>query len=149
MQKKLHRLLFGMRASALAWNAAVLMFVALPLASLSIDVTRAMYVRTHLQAAADAACQAAANSLDVPAFRDTGVQQIDYDLGRSRAGQVFYNTLRDAGQVRFSPSLSVGYLSPTVAWCSASAPVDRFLPGTPEMTPLVETTSEMRVSQEH
>ncbi len=147
MKKKLHRLLHGVRASALAWNAAVLMFVALPLASLSIDVTRGMYVRTHLQAAADAACQAAANSLDVPAFRDTGVQQIDYDLGRARAGQVFFDTLRDAGQVRFSPSLSVGYLSPTIAYCSASAPVDRFLPGTPPMTARVETTSEMRVSQ--
>jgi uncharacterized membrane protein len=147
MRKKLRRLLYGMRASALAWNAAVLMFVALPLASLSIDVTRAMYIRTHLQTAADAACQAAANSLDVPTFRETGVQQIDYDLGRSHAGQVFYDTVRDAGQVQYTPSLSVGYLSPTIAYCRASASVGRFLPGTPEMTPLVETTSEMRVAQ--
>ena len=35
----------------------------LGLASLTVDVVRGMYVRTHLQVAADAACQAAADAL--------------------------------------------------------------------------------------
>ena len=46
--------------------------VGVPLSSLSIDVTRMMYVRGHLQTASDAACQAAVDALDTPHFIATG-----------------------------------------------------------------------------
>ena len=58
-------LLRSRKGDAYAWFAALMIFVGVPLASLSIDVTRMMYVRGHLQTASDAACQAAVDALDV------------------------------------------------------------------------------------
>jgi len=142
------RFLHDRSGDMFAWTAVVVAFLALPLSSLSIDIVRGMYVRTHLQTAADAACQAAADDLDVQAFRSIGVWQIKPGLARSQAAVVFAATLADAGKVKFTPSLSVGFLSPTIAYCQASAAVDRFLPLTPTMRAVVETTSEMRVVQQ-
>ena len=65
------RLLMSRRGDAYAWFATLLVFVFIPLSSLSIDVTRMMYVRGHLQTANDAACQSAADALDVPLFIET------------------------------------------------------------------------------
>jgi hypothetical protein len=104
-----------------------------------------MNVRTHLQVAADAACQAAADALDVPVFRETGVRQINFSLGRSQAASVFYGTLPDSSKVGFSPSLSVGFPSSTSAHCQATASVAHLIPLTPPMNAVVVTTSEMRV----
>lgn len=145
MLKRLRAFLNDQRGDTFAWVAVVVLFLALPLSSLSIDVVRGMYVRTHLQTATDAACQAAADALDVPAFRSTGIKQIKPILARKQAAAVFSATLADAGNVQFSPSLSVGFLSPTVAYCTASASVEPLLPLTPDMKAVVETTSEMRV----
>ena len=65
------QLLMSRRGDAYAWFATLLVFVFIPLSSLSIDVTRMMYVRGHLQTANDAACQSAADALDVPLFIQT------------------------------------------------------------------------------
>ena len=148
MLKQVRRFLLDRRGDMVAWTAIVVAFLALPLSSLSIDIVRGMYVRTHLQTAADAACQAAADALDVQAFRSSGVRQIKPGLAHSQAVAVFAATLADSGKVQFSPALSVTLLSPTIAYCKASAVVDRFLPLTPAMTAVVETTSEMRVLQQ-
>jgi len=144
----MRRFLRDRRADMLAYTAVIVIFLALPLSSLTIDLVRGMYVRTHLQAASDAACQSAANALDVPTFRSTGVRQIKPSLARSQAAVVFSATLRDAAGVRFAPSLAIGFLSSTVVYCRATASVDRIIPLTPPLRPAVETTSEMRVIQQ-
>ena len=133
------------RAAVWAFISVALLFIGMPLASLTVDVVRGMYVRTHLQVAADAACQAAADALDVPVFRGTGVRQINHSLARYQASSVFYGTLPDASKVGFSPSLSIDFPSSTSARCLATASVARLMPLTPPMNAVVETTSEMRV----
>jgi hypothetical protein len=133
------------RADVWAFIAVALVFIGMPLASLTVDVVRGMYVRTHLQVASDAACQAAADALDVPVFRETGVRQINASLARSQASSVFYATLPDASKVGFSPSLAIGFQSSTVVHCLAAASIAHLIPLTPSMNAVVETTSEMRV----
>ncbi len=133
------------KADAYAWFAALMMLVGVPLASLSIDVTRMMYVRGHLQTASDAACQAAVDALDVPHFIATGEARINAGQGRSWAGQVFVATLIDADQIGYAHGLAVDFPGPRFAHCSATAIVDHIIPMTPAMNILVETTSEMRV----
>jgi hypothetical protein len=138
-------LVFCRRADAYAWFAALMMLVGVPLASLSIDVTRMMYVRGHLQTASDAACQAAVDALDVPHFIATGEARIKAGQGRSWAGQVFGATLTDSDQIGYSHGLAVDFPGPRFAHCTATATVDHIIPMTPAMHILVETTSEMRV----
>ena len=145
MFQTLRRFQADRRADVWAFLAVVLLFVALPLASLTVDVVRGLYVRTHLQVAADAACQAAANTLDTAVFQTTGLQQIDPGLARARAASVFYGTLADASTVGFTPSLAVGFPGPTTTACQATASVAHVIPLTPPMTAIVETTSQMRV----
>jgi len=132
------------RGDVWAFIAVAMIFIAMPLASLVVDVTRGMYVRTHLQVATDAACEAAANAMNVSVFQATGVRQIDPGLGRSQAARVFYGTLTDAAKVGFSPSLAIGFPGPTTANCQAAATVAHLIPLTPPMTAVVETTSQMR-----
>ena len=145
MFQTLRRFQADRRADVWAFLAVVLLFVALPLASLTVDVVRGLYVRTHLQVAADAACQAAANMVDAAVFQATGVQQIDPGLARSRAASAFYGTLADASVVGFTPALSVGFPGATRAACQATARIVHIIPLTPPMTAVVETTSQMRV----
>jgi hypothetical protein len=145
MLQTLRRFKQDRRADVWAFIAVALVFIGMPLASLTVDVVRGMYVRTHLQVASDAACQAAADALDVPVFRETGVRQINASLARYQASSVFYGTLPDASKVGFTPSLSIGFRSSTVVHCLATARVAHLIPLTPPMNAEVETTSEMRV----
>ena len=138
-------LIFSRRGDAYAWFAALMVLVGIPLASLSIDVTRMMYVRGHLQTASDAACQAAVDALDVPHFITTGEARINAGQGRSWAGQVFAATLADSDQIGYAYGIGIDFPGPTFAHCAASATVDHIIPMTPSMHILVETTSEMRV----
>ncbi|MBI1793400.1 MAG: hypothetical protein HYR70_04325 [Chloroflexi bacterium] len=139
------RLLFSRKGDAYAWFAALMVFVAIPLSSLSIDVTRMMYVRGHLQTATDAACQSAADALDVPLFIATNEKRIDAGLARRQAAREFSATLRDAGRVRYTiEGLAIDFPAPTFAHCVASVTVERIIPMTPTMKVVVETTSEMR-----
>ena len=133
------------RGEAMAWMAIVMVFLMVPLMGITIDITRAMYVRGHLQAASDAGCQAAADAMMVPLFMETGEQKIDAGLMVGRAGQVFNATLRDSGQVRFAPTLALRLLTPTSVECTATASVARLLPSVvPEINIRVSTVSEMR-----
>ncbi len=141
----IERFIRDRRGDVWAFIAIAMVFLGLPLSSLTVDVVRDMYVRTHLQAAADAACQAAADSLDTVAFQSTGVRRIDPSRGRSQAASVFSASLADAGRVGFTPVLAVGFPTATRATCQASASLRRLIPLTPPMTAVVSTTSEMRV----
>ena len=133
------------RGESMAWMAIVMCFLMPPLMGITIDVTRGMYVRTHLQTATDAGCQAAADALNVQLFLDSGVASINEQVMSSQASEVFNATLRDSGKVRFTPSLSLKILTPTSVECTATAPVARFLPSVvPPMNIRVQTVSEMR-----
>lgn len=138
-------LLGGRNGDAFAWSAALLVLVFLPLASLSIDITRMVYVRNHLQTANDAACQSAADALDVPLFIQTSQKRIQPGLARSQAVREFSATLADSSKIRFTvDSLAIDFPSATVAHCTTRASVQPLLPLTPAMRIEVETTSEMR-----
>ena len=140
-------LLGSRKGDAYAWFAALMIFVGVPLASLSIDVTRMMYVRGHLQTASDAACQAAVDALDVPHFIMTGEARINAGQGRSWARQVFAATLIDDSKVGYGYGIGIDFPGPKFAHCTATATVDNIIPMTPGMHIVVETTSEMRVSR--
>jgi uncharacterized membrane protein len=134
------------RGDVFAWFASMLVVIALPLSSLSIDVVRMMYVSRHLQTATDAACQAAADALDTQAFVNSGVKKINPALARTQASQVFSATLVDASKVKYKAGgLSLSYPTPTSAHCVATATVTHIISITPPMKITVQTTSEMRV----
>jgi hypothetical protein len=140
------RLIRSRRADAYAWFAAMMIFMGLPLASLSIDVVRGMYVRGHLQTATDAACQSAADALDTAHFFATGQARIDLSLAYSQAAREFGSTTSDAGKVQYGDlSLAIDLPDPRIAHCAATANVERLIPLTPVMHVVVESTSEMRV----
>ena len=141
----MRRFLGDRHGDMFAYFAILMVFLMVPLSSLAIDIVRGMYVRGHLHSATDAACQAAADALDVPYFAQTGNKQIKPSLARSQASRVFGASLVDADSVGFSPSLSVSVISPLRVRCTSSASVARLIPGTPKMAVLVETVSEMRV----
>ena len=145
MLQTLRRFHRDRRADVWAFLAVVLLFVALPLASLTVDVVRGLYVRTHLQVAADAACQAAANTVDAAVFQTTGSSRSIPAWRAAMRRSVFYGTLADASVVGFAPALSVGFPGATVAACQATASVAHIMPLTPPMTAVVNTTSQMRV----
>jgi hypothetical protein len=138
-------LFFNRRGDAYAWTAALMLLVGIPLASLSIDIVRMMYVRGHLHTATDAACQAAVDALDVPHFINTGQAVINGGEGRAQALQVFRATLTDVTTIGYVESLAVDFPGPRLAHCVSIARVDHIVPMTPTMIVRVETTSEMRV----
>jgi hypothetical protein len=141
----MRRLLLSRSGDAYAWFAVLMVFVVLPLSSLSIDVVRMMYVRGHLQTANDAACQSAADALDVARFISSGEKQINPALARFQAVREFSTTLQDAGRVRYTiEGLAIDFPQPTFAHCVATVQVQHLMPQTPEMRVVVETTSEMR-----
>ena len=140
------RLLLSRRGDVFAWIAALMITVAIPLASLSIDVTRMMYVRGHLQTASDAACQSAADALDVSYFIFTGQKRINIPLAQAQAEREFSSGLADANKVKyFIEGLSIDFPAPTFAHCIASVKVEHLIPMMPPMNIVVSTTSEMRV----
>jgi len=133
-------------AAAVYWAACLTMIV--PLIALAIDMPRALYVRSHLQAATDAACEAAAMAVDVPVFRETGVAKIDYDQARSWAYREFTATVADSGIWGYGPSLnSIVLETDLIAACTASASVDPLVAVSPAMNITVRSTSETRVGR--
>lgn len=132
--------------AAVYWAAAMLFII--PLMSLAIDLPRALYVRSHLQAATDAACEAAAMAIDVPAFRETGVAKIKYDEARVWAAREFTTTVSDQAIWGYNPALTSLVLeTPLIASCTASASVDPLIPLSPAMNITVRSTSETRIGR--
>jgi len=138
----------GTSGQTMAYMAAFLAFVVVPLMVLSVDIVRAFYVRTHLQAAADAACEAAAQALDVPYFRAAGQGRINLALGAVWGQREFSAAVEDRGLRRYNPALGgMRLLSPTVAACTASASLDLLIPASPPLTVRVSSVSEMRTGR--
>lgn len=137
------------QGQVMPYMAIFLALVVVPLMILCVDVVRALYVRTHLQAAADAACEAAVQALDEPAFIQSGVKRIDLGKGAGWAAQHFSATCSEKGLVRYSPSLtSVSLRSPTIVFCAARAEVELLIPVSPALPVSVRTVSELRVEKQ-
>ncbi len=73
----------------MVWNALVIVAVLLPLAGLTIDVPRVFILRARLQGACNAASEAAARTIDVAHFRDTGDVRLDAGRALTNAQSYF------------------------------------------------------------
>lgn len=136
------------RGQTMAYFVIVMTFVVIPLAVLTVDIVRALYLQTQLQAAADAACEAAAQALDAPTFVRSGARQINLGLGASYAAQAFSGSVANQGLVGYSPALNgLSLLSPTVVHCTASAGLQLLIPSSPTLNVHVAAVSEMRVNR--
>jgi uncharacterized membrane protein len=132
----------------MALYAILLAVVGIPLMSLSIDITRLMYARTHLQAAVDAACEAGAQALDVPTFMQTGVRQIDYGIAVRNASREFHSTVSSPTLMREGAHLtSVWLVSPTSLGCTGTVQVAPMVPLLPEMVAGARSVSELKVER--
>ncbi len=130
---------------SMAWWAAFLGFILAPLMSVSVDLTRLMFVRTDLQTSVDAACEAAAQAGDNAYFNRTGEHRIHSGLARSYASQAFGASTSEAGIVVYSPALtSVSLVTPVDVACTAHASVQPFIPFSPALNIKVAAQSRMR-----
>ncbi|MCD4751956.1 MAG: hypothetical protein K8R40_02680 [Anaerolineaceae bacterium] len=116
------------RGQSMALFAIMLLFVFLPLLAIAMNFPKAIYVRVQLQAATDAACEAAAQAVDYAAFQNAGDAQIDLGTGSGWAYREFIQSVINADIVEYSPSLNSIYrVSPLVVECNASASVAGYL----------------------
>ena len=76
----------------MVWNALVVITVVLPLLSFSVDVPRYFILRSALKNAADSAAEAAARSVDVRAWRESGEVWFDRDRALYEATTTFFAT---------------------------------------------------------
>jgi uncharacterized membrane protein len=130
---------------SMAWYAALLAFVLVPLMSLAVDITRLLFVRTDLQTSVDAACEAAALAPDTAAFQQTGIERIDPGLAAAYAAQAFRASAAEAGLVQYAPSLaSVAVFAPTEVGCTGTAAVVPLIPYSPELSVRVFAQAKMR-----
>ncbi len=133
---------------SMALYTVLLVLVGLPLMSLSIDITRLMYARTHLQAAVDAACEAGAQALDVPTFIEHGVRQIDFSLAVSNATREFRSTVSSTSLMRDGAQLTNVYLvNVTTLGCTGSVSLSPIIPLLPEYVAGARSVSELRVER--
>lgn len=135
------------RGSSLAWTAAFLGLVLIPLLMLVGDGARLLYVRGRLATAADAACEDAAWSTGDRAvwqvLKDDRYALNWYLVGRAQSS--FYQMLAEKGKVKYYPSLSVSLDSDTnLVTCRAQARVPLMVTFGREMTIRVSTWSKLR-----
>ena len=131
------------RGYAMAFNAVIIVMVAMPMMILSSEIVRALYVNVHIQTAVDAACTAAVQAVDVPHFVATGELVIDSDEAGSYAQREFNATVTNSNIQKYSPVLSgVSIINNTVAECRATATMTWMLPGVPALTINVISAAE-------
>jgi uncharacterized membrane protein len=102
------------RGSSLAWTAAFLAAVLLPMLLLVVDGTRLFFVRGRLQTATDAACAGAAWAAgDRRHFLASGeARLVDSWYINAVAQNAFTSTLMEAGQLPYDPLLSISLDAP-------------------------------------
>lgn len=131
----------------MAYVTILIASVAIPMLILSVEIVRAMYVEVHLQAAVDAACEAAIQAVDVPFFIHNGVLQIDLGAASSYAQREFDATVINHNISSYNPSLSgISLLTSTLVQCSSLATMEWLLPGIPAMTLHANALSQARVT---
>ncbi len=79
----------------MVWNALVIVTVLLPLAGLAIDVPRYFALRSRLQIAADAAAEAAARSVDIRHYVNSGETRLEHDRYAGEAAWAFDTAVAD------------------------------------------------------
>lgn len=121
------------RGYATAYYAILLAAVMLPLMALSLDITRLLYVRTHLQTAADAACEAAAQAVPGAAFNASGTAAPEASLAQAQASREFNATVADQGLVKYKPTLTHIQIKGDTVEIQASAGVTPLIPVTPAL----------------
>ena len=130
----------------MVWNALVVVTVMIPLMSLAVDIPRYFILRSTLQNAADAAAEAAAQTLDASAFINSGDTALWASEAQRSAQRVFYAVaapLADKGFVIVLDGISIDEANDTV---SASAHGDiRYMFGlTPTVTLRAQSRSDFR-----
>ncbi|MBI9044587.1 MAG: Tad domain-containing protein [Anaerolineaceae bacterium] len=135
----------GEYGQAMVLTAVFITFMVAFLLSFSIDMTRMMMVRNDLHEAVDSGCQAAAQAINMPLYKNTGRLQVDLGTGSGWALREFNASVVESGIVQYTPRITGMTLqSPTIVACTASADVNRLVPATPSITVRVFTTSETR-----
>ena len=136
------------RGQMMAFVAVFLAIVVVPLMILAVDVVRAFDVRTRLQTATDAACQAAVQAANPVVYQGSGATVLMPGAAVTQAYREFNGTVRDAGLLGYSPRVSVSILGPTRARCDAVAVVKTYIPGAPVLrvhaTAISDARSERR-----
>jgi hypothetical protein len=98
------------RGSSLAWTAAFLGLVLVPLLMLVGDGARLLYVRGRLAQATDAACEdvswSVSDRMSWQRLRDDRYAQNWYLVGRAQ--NTFYQMLSEKGTIRYYPTLALG-----------------------------------------
>ena len=137
--------LMNKRGNVMPYVVVLIGFVAMPMMLLSVEITRAMYVDSHLQTATDTACAASVQAINTSQFINTGLLQVDITQGRNFAHREFNATVIDKDLKQYNPILiSVERISDRVVACEASATLQWILPGLPALTLRASSTSELQ-----
>ena len=132
----------------MVWNALVVVTVLLPLSGLAIDAPRYFNLRSRLQAAVDAAAEAAARQVDIVHYQNTGETRLDVGRYGDEAHWAFetaVTSLRARGYTASFANLSVDDATAAVT-ASASGTVRLFYNLTPPVTVRVSATSWYRMT---
>jgi len=135
------------RRGDMVWNALVIVTVLLPLSGLAIDVPRYFALRSRLQAAVDAAAEAAARQVDIAHYQNTGETRLDADRYAGEAHWAFetaVTNLRARGYTASFDNLSVDEAADAVT-ADGSGTIRLFYNLTPPATVRVSATSWYRM----
>jgi Flp pilus assembly protein TadG len=134
----------------MVWSALVIATVLLPLSGLAIDVPRYFVLRSRIQAATDAAAEAAARQVDVRHYRETGETRLDPALYPGEASLAFeaaVASLRERGYTATLDGVTVDEAADTVA-VAGSGTIRLFYNLAPPVTVHAAATSWYRMFHE-
>jgi len=133
----------------MAWFAVVFAFIFVPLLALSADLPRMLWVRNHLQTAADAAAEGGANlGVDVPRFRESGEVRYIPAVVHGYVRSTFAEVVADAGLLGYQPTITRIHIDEAndTVWVEAEATADVFIPAiTPAVTIRIQAVSQSRL----
>jgi Flp pilus assembly protein TadG len=130
----------------MAYVVVLIGTVTIPMLILSVEIGRAMYVEVQLQAAVNAACESAAQAVNVPVFIDTGVLQIEEGAATANAQREFDATVISSNITGYTPTLGVAFPTSISVACTSSATLVWLLPGVPSLTLHADAFSQARTT---
>ena len=144
----LQRFVFG-RAGDMVWNALIIVTVLLPLSGLAIDAPRYFALRTRLQIAADAGAEAAARTVDIRHYINTGETRLEPDRYAGEAAWAFETAVADLRARGYTATLDGVDLDEAADAVStrASGTIRLFYNLTPPVMVRVSATSWYRMIQ--
>ena len=137
------------RTGDMVWNALVIVTVLLPLSGLAIDVPRYFALRSRLQIAADAGAEAAARTVDIRHYINTGETRLEPDRYAGDAAWAFETAVADLRARGYTATLDGVDLDEAADAVStrASGTIRLFYNLTPPVTVRVGATSWYRMIQ--